>query len=158
MRWGDKFGALSTDPVFAHEQERDCTDLLDHDEEEDYLSKVDDDTRPDRRHFGRKIKKLLTEHNDLQGALRVLEVEMKQEERSPLSGHYRMLIHACGKAGYHKKAFILYKEYVGRQLRPNQGVYADLFNSCANSPYPEDALDEARYHQWISYPLMVDNY
>ncbi len=39
---------------------------------------------------------------------------MKEEERSPLMGHYRPLIHACGKAGYHKKAFQLYREYQAR--------------------------------------------
>ncbi len=27
----------------------------------------------------------------------------------------------------------------------NFGVYADLFNACANSPFPRDALDDARY-------------
>ena len=85
----DTFGSLAkTDPLVAHQQERESADLLDHDAEEAYLDKVSDSFRPDRAEFNRRIVKLLSE-GDLAAALNVLDVDMKREERSPLSGHYR---------------------------------------------------------------------
>ena len=56
-----------------------------------------------------------------------------------------MLIHACAREGYHDKAFELFKGYRSRGFGHNFGIFSDLFNSCANSPFPESALKAAKY-------------
>ena len=78
-------------------------------------------------------------------ALTVFEVDMRREYVRPKEKHFKALIHACGKVGYTKKAFALWRQYKKRQLRHNYGIYSDLFNACANSPYPEDALRLTKY-------------
>ncbi len=55
-----------------------------------------------------------------------------------------MLIGACGREGYHARAFQLHREYRKREFRTNFGIIADLFNACANSPFRESALESAR--------------
>ena len=38
----------------------------------------------------------------------------------------------------------MYREYTARRYRLNQGIIADLFNSCANSHHPDYALEKAK--------------
>ena len=86
----------------------------------------------------------LLRRRDLRGALNLLDVDMKREYVKPNERHFRLLIHACGKEGYHSRAFSLYRSYRRLHFRTNYGVLADLFNACTNSPFPEKALEDAR--------------
>lgn len=52
--------------------------------------------------------KALIDKKRLKDALYLLEVTMKEDKVRPSRGIYSMLIGACGKAGYTKKAFSLF--------------------------------------------------
>ena len=44
----------------------------------------------------------LVRRRDLRGALNLLDVDMKREYVQPNEKHFRLLIHACGREGYHR--------------------------------------------------------
>jgi hypothetical protein len=44
----------------------------------------------------------LVRRRDIRAALTLLDVDMKREFVQPNEKHYRVLIQACGKEGYHK--------------------------------------------------------
>ena len=113
--------------------------LEDDDGESEFLAKISDTGRPRPFDYLGKIEKLLKPPNvDLRQALEIFEVDMKKEYVKPIPEIYRVLIHACGRKGYSDKAFALYRQYTSRQFPNNFGIYADLFNACANCPKTED--------------------
>lgn len=81
---------------------------------------------------------------DLRAALEIFEVEMKAVNVKPVKEIHRVLIHACGRLGYSDKAFGLYRDYCARSFPVNFGIFADLFNSCANCSESGDAQIETR--------------
>ena len=44
----------------------------------------------------------LVRRRDLRGALNLLDGDMQREFVKPGPKHFRVLIHACGKEGYHR--------------------------------------------------------
>lgn len=52
----------------------------------------------------------LVKSKRLKEALKLMEVEMKQDQVKPNKSIYSILIGACGRAGYTKKAFSLYND------------------------------------------------
>ncbi|XP_054257016.1 pentatricopeptide repeat-containing protein 1, mitochondrial isoform X2 [Macrosteles quadrilineatus] len=70
---------------------------------------------------------------------------LKEDLVNPDNYIYNLLIGACGNVGYTRKAFSLYKMMRGRGLKVTGHTYTGLFNACANSPYPEDALLRAQH-------------
>ena len=113
--------------------------LQDDDGESEFLAKISDTGRPRPFDYLGQIETLLKPPNvDLRQALEILEVDMKKEYVKPIPEIYRVLIHACGRKGYSDKAFELYRQYTSRQFPNNFGIYADLFNACANCPKTED--------------------
>ncbi|XP_063227761.1 pentatricopeptide repeat-containing protein 1, mitochondrial [Bacillus rossius redtenbacheri] len=92
--------------------------------------------------------KALLQQKKLAEALDVLETRMLKEDfAKPPYYLFNLLIGACGRAGYTRKAFHLYNQLKKRGLHVSASVYTALFNSCANSPFPEEALKKA-VHLW----------
>lgn len=77
-------------------------------------------------------------------AINVLEQRMlKQDRVIPTNYIYNILIGGCARLGYDKKAFQLYTNMKQRQLKVTGATYTNLFNACANSPFPKTALHKA---------------
>lgn len=77
-------------------------------------------------------------------AIDVVEVRMiKEDQVKPQNYIYNLLIGECGRLGYSQKAFQLYTRMKQRALKVTGGTYTALFNACANSPHPKDALEKA---------------
>ena len=53
---------------------------------------------------------VLVKKQKLKEALKILEADMKQNDVKPMKSIYNILIGACGRAGYTKKAFSLYND------------------------------------------------
>ena len=109
-------------------------ELEDDDKEQEHFLKISDTRRPRVQDFEKKIGELLL-RKDLSGALKVLDVEMKEELVHPNGSVFNLLIHACGKMGYARKASELlfrYKSRAEAEVRLN--MYSDVFHACVNSP------------------------
>lgn len=90
--------------------------------------------------------KALIDKRRLQEAIDVLEVKMLKEDRvKPETYIYNLLLGACGRVGYTKKAFSLFNRMKQRGLEPKAGTYTALFNACANSPWITDGLSRAQH-------------
>lgn len=97
------------------------------------------------KQYADMIKTLIRERK-IQEAIDVLEVRMLKEDRvKPESYIYNLLLGACGRVGYTKKAFSLFNRMKQRGFGPKAGTYTALFNACANSPWLEDGLSRATH-------------
>lgn len=91
------------------------------------------------------IKRLISKRK-IKEAIDVLEVRMIKDDRhKPDAYIYNLILGACGRVGYTKKAFSLYNRMKQRGLKAMGGTYTALFNACANSPWPEDGLTRATH-------------
>lgn len=79
-------------------------------------------------------------NRQLKEAIDVLEVRMKDDRVKPDYYIYELLIIECGRFGYTKKAFQLYNRMKKRGLKVTGPIYAALFNACAKSIHPSQAL------------------
>lgn len=79
-------------------------------------------------------------NRQLNEAIDILEVRMKEDRVKPGYYIYELLIIECGRSGYTKKAFQLYNRMKKRGLQVNGPVYAALFNACAKTIHPTEGL------------------
>lgn len=105
------------------------------------------DSKLERKHspvyYGLQMKCLCKERK-LLDALKILEEVMPAAGVKPDDFCYQVLINACGRAGYTKKAFSLYNKMKHRGYKIQPVAYTGLFNACANSPWPTtDGLQRA---------------
>jgi pentatricopeptide repeat domain-containing protein 1 len=98
----ENLGTQKLDSILNHEQSIDEGDVA----EEKFLSFIPAD-RKNVEEFELKIKQLIDDRK-LKEALFQLEVTMKEDKVKPSRGIFSMLIGACGRAGYTKKAFSLF--------------------------------------------------
>ncbi|CAA3006501.1 Hypothetical predicted protein [Olea europaea subsp. europaea] len=90
-------------------------------------------------------------HHARQGApglRRALELfqEMKSKDRlAPTIDNFSPLLYGCAKAGYTKRAFELYEEFLKYDPKPSNSMVTCLINSCAESPFPEYGLERLRW-------------
>ncbi|XP_045593921.2 pentatricopeptide repeat-containing protein 1, mitochondrial [Procambarus clarkii] len=134
----DKFGTIAP-PKLDHLNA--TGDEGDEREERYQEAKLERRHRP--AYYGLRMKNLCKERK-LLDALKILEEEMPAVAAKPDYFCYQVLINACGRAGYTKKAFHLYNQMkrCGFQIQPV--AYTGLFNACANSPWPTtDGLKRA---------------
>lgn len=133
----DTFGTLSGDAA-----SRLGAELLPDDDDDDpaeytKLKRVSD------KLYENDIKKLVLDRK-IKEALNLFFEKQKVYEVKPTHVMFTLLIGGCGRVGYTKMAFKLYKMMRDRGLEPTPATLTGLFNSCAESPYPEMGLEKAR--------------
>lgn len=85
--------------ILAPQKFKTLEDLEDGDGESEHYAKISDTSRPKPRDFEIKIEDLLS-RRELSRALKVFDDEMLEERVKPNLETFKLLIHACGKAGY----------------------------------------------------------
>lgn len=139
----DVFGTLSQSKPFVEGQEATVEDEGDIAESDRIESGPFRSQQLGTRHYANMIKEHF-KYKRVKEAIDVLEVRMLKEDRvKPQNYIYNLLIGECGRLGYAQKAFQLYNRMKQRGLKITGGTYTALFNACANSPFPGDALEKA---------------
>lgn len=143
----DFLANLKNDPdTFGTQHEEEYIDEGDM-EEERYISErpLRSQKLSDKKYAD--IIKALIRKRKIKEAIDVVEVRMIKEDRvKPAAYIYNLIIGACGRVGYTKKAFMLYNDMKRRGLSPMGGTYTALFNACSNSPWPlTDGLTRAKH-------------
>lgn len=137
---------LKTDPdTFGTKSQSEFVDDDDYIEEKFLSEQPLPSQRLSTKKYSNMIKDLITKRK-IKEAIDVLEVRMLKEDRvKPEAYIYNLLIGACGRVGYTKKAFMLYNSMKRRGLKAMGGTYTALFNACSNSPWPlTDGLSRAK--------------
>lgn len=89
----------------------------------------------------------------LERALQLFE-EMKSVARlKPEYKDFAILIEACSRVGYTKRAFELYRAYGEYESKPSYPMINNLINACAECPFPEYGLSKL---EWFRTHLKVD--
>lgn len=139
----DVFGTLSQSKPFVEGQEAAAEDEGDIAESHRIESSPFRSQKLGTTEYANMIKKHF-KYKRVKEAIDVLEVRMLKEDRvKPQNYIYNLLIGECGRLGYAQKAFQLYNRMKQRGLKITGGTYTALFNACANSPFPVDALEKA---------------
>ncbi|KAL1426984.1 hypothetical protein MTO96_003279 [Rhipicephalus appendiculatus] len=129
----DTFGTLSDDHRLGAELLPDDDDDLG---EETKLKRMSD------KKYEKDIKQLVLDRK-IKEALNLFFEIQKAYEVKPTHVMFTLLIGGCGRVGYTKMAFKLYRMMRDRGLEPTPATLTGLFNSCAESPFPEMGLDKA---------------
>lgn len=86
----------------------------------------------------------LAEQGKIAECCAMLEQRMLQEDHvRPTKRNFSVVLQALGEKGFTKKAFEIYGKMKQYGLDPIPSHFTSLFNACANSPYPEAALERA---------------
>ncbi|XP_030753375.1 pentatricopeptide repeat-containing protein 1, mitochondrial [Sitophilus oryzae] len=145
---------VRNDPdTFGEQYEQEIVDEGDIREEKHLSEKPPSHQRLRTKQYADIIKNYIRKRK-IKEAIDVLEIRMIQEDKiKPEAYIYNLVLGACGRVGYTKKAFMLYNDMKKRGLKVMGGTYTALFNACANSPWPTtDGLTRAKH----LYELMLE--
>ncbi|XP_071814731.1 pentatricopeptide repeat-containing protein 1, mitochondrial-like isoform X2 [Apostichopus japonicus] len=147
---GDTFGTLSPQKFFeVSDTSLSSVDLEEDEEDRDWLKLRRRQNTP--YWYANQMKKLVKDGKLAEG-IDFLETRMLKEDNvQPIEYNYDVLIGACGRAGYTKKAFQLYNRMKERNLHPSNVTYTSLFNACAESPWPttDGYVRLKKLHQYL---------
>lgn len=130
----DTFGTLSGDSRLGAE-------LLP-DDDDDLVEGTKLKRMPDKK-YENDIKQLVLDKKVKEALNLFFEIQKAYDVR-PTHVMFTLLIGGCGRVGYTKMAFKLYRMMRDRGLEPTPATLTGLFNSCAECPFPEMGLDKAR--------------
>lgn len=151
VRLQDNPDVFGSDPPRTHQSQLPDKDDL---REEQHLTNQPNRSRQLSTKQYADIIKSLIDKKKIKEAIDVVEVRMLQEDKvQPENYLYNLLLGACGRVGYTKKAFQLFNDMKKRGLKVHPGAYTALFNACANSPWPEDGLTRAKH----LHNIMIEN-
>ncbi|XP_022244513.1 pentatricopeptide repeat-containing protein 1, mitochondrial-like isoform X2 [Limulus polyphemus] len=94
------------------------------------------------KEYGDKMKELIKERK-LKDALQLYNQMIKEDRVKPVKYIYTLLIGACGRVGYTKMAFKLFKHMRDRGMTPSPATLTGLFNACAETPFLNYGLQKA---------------
>lgn len=138
---------LKTDPdSFGSQSEPEILDEGDIEEEKYFTHQPLPSQKLRTKKYADIIKALIRKRK-IKEAIDVLEIRMlKQDRVKPEAYIYNLILGACGRVGYTKKAFMLYNDMKRRGLQVMGATYTALFNACSNSPWPlTDGLSRAKH-------------
>ncbi|CAG9818539.1 unnamed protein product [Phaedon cochleariae] len=137
---------LKSDPdTFGNPPEKDILDEGDIAEEKYFTEQPTHSQKLSTKQYADIIKDLIKKRK-IKEAIDLVEIRMLKEDRvKPENYIYNLLLGACGRVGYTKKAFMLFNDMKRRGLKVTGGTYTALFNACANSPWPADGLQRAKH-------------
>lgn len=144
----DVFGTLTEMEPFDGRQTTKEEDLakmdpLDFAEEELLEKKPFRTQRLTVKKYGDLIKNHF-KYKRVKEAIDVLEVKIIKEDRvKPNDYLFNLVISGCARLGYSDKAFKLYNRMKERDLKISGATYTALFNACAESPFPQKAIEQA---------------
>lgn len=134
----DTFGTLAD----GSEPLRTGAELLPEDDDDDPSVLVHLERSP-IRDYEKQIKTLVGERKIKEALNLFFEIQKAYGVR-PTHSMYTMLIGGCGRVGYTKMAFKLFKNMRDRAMDPTPAVLTGLFNSCAEAPFRELGLEKAQ--------------
>lgn len=132
----DTFGTLSDEANSLLEAEFTPDDEDDDPAEFTKLKRMSD------KKYENDIKQLVADRK-IKEALNLFFEIQKAYDVKPTHVMFTLLIGGCGRVGYTKMAFKLFKMMRDRGMDPTPATLTGLFNSCAESPYPETGLVKA---------------
>lgn len=134
----DTFGTLAD----GSEPLRTGAELLPEDDDDDPSVLVHLDRSPVRV-YEKQIKTLVDERKIKEALNLFFEIQKAYGVR-PTHSMFTMLIGGCGRVGYTKMAFKLFKSMRDRAMDPTPAVLTGLFNACAEAPFRELGLEKAQ--------------
>ncbi|XP_076305496.1 pentatricopeptide repeat-containing protein 1, mitochondrial [Tachypleus tridentatus] len=138
----DVFGTLAAAESVVKYQTGSDLHIDEPDDDDEFF--INYEKRMSPKQYGDKMKELVKERK-LKDALQLYNQMIKEDHVKPVKYIYTLLIGACGREGYTKMAFKLFKHMRDRGMTPSPATLTGLFNACAETPFPNYGLEKANH-------------